>query len=169
MLLKTLLGENLELHFLGPVDSCMDLFAPYNVLLNKRIFLHGKVSREMAVRAMQSADILVNIGNTNPFQEPSKIIEYASTGKPIINITSISEDSSALALEKYPAVINVLCQPMGVENNAQITKLVKFIQQPPYVDKDYLKEWVAPYEICAISKIYLTLLNQGSPAQNKQS
>ena len=35
---------------------------------------------------MQQANILVNLGNSIYEQKPSKLYEYASTGKPIVNV-----------------------------------------------------------------------------------
>jgi glycosyltransferase involved in cell wall biosynthesis len=160
MLLQTRIGERLELHLFGAADSCMERFRPRQQIINESIFLHGSISREKAVQAMQSADILVNIGNANPYQEPLKVIEYASAGKPLVNIATISNDSSALVLEKYPASINVFCPIPEGEKTEQLNKLVGFIEHPPCVEAGFLKEWLAPYTIDAVAGAYLSMLNQ---------
>jgi len=160
MLLQTRIGERLELHLFGTADYCMERFRPRQQLVNESIFLHGPVSREKAVQAMQSADILVNIGNANPYQEPLKVIEYASTGKPLVNIATISNDSSALVLEKYPAAINVFCPIPDGEKTEQLNKLVGFIEHPPCAETGFLNEWLAPYTIDAVAGAYLSMLNQ---------
>ena len=49
-----------------------------------------------------SANYLVNIGNKTPYQVPSKIIEYMSSGKPIINIEQCDFDTSSRVLQNYP-------------------------------------------------------------------
>jgi glycosyltransferase involved in cell wall biosynthesis len=160
MLLQTEIAERLELHFFGGIDYCVEQFMSYQELMSKRIFIHGKVSREKAIRAMYSADILVNIGNSNPYQEPSKVIEYASIGKPIINIMTIHNDSSALVLEKYPAAMNVFC-PMMERKTEQLDKLIKFIENPPYVEKDFLEKLIMPYTIDTVANTYLQMLDKG--------
>lgn len=159
MLLQTGITERLELHFFGGIDYCVEQFMPYQELMSKKIFVHGKVSREKAIRAMYSADILVNIGNANPYQEPSKVIEYASTGKPIINIMTIHDDSSAILLRKYPASMNIFCYP-GFENDTrQIARLVEFIENPPSVGKNVLEKWISPYKVETIARAYQDMLN----------
>ena len=157
MILETRISDKMELHFFGGVENTLDQFSPYNHLINKCIFLHGIVGREKAIQAMHSADILVNIGNKNPYQEPSKVIEYASTGKPIINIMTIENDSSLLLLQKYPAVINILSRKVK-KNSVQIADLVKFIEKPPLIEADFLKKWLAPFKIETIAKNYEFML-----------
>ena len=159
MLLQTKIGEKLELHFFGSVNYCIDRFVSYQKLVRKSILLHGPVSREKAIQAMYSADILINIGNTNPYQEPSKVIEYASTGKPIINVVTIQNDSSALVLEKYPAAMNVFC-PIPERKTEQLDKLIKFIEHPPYVEKDFIEKWIIPYTIDTVANTYLLMLDK---------
>ena len=41
---------------------------------------------------VNSAHCLLSIGNKNPNQIPSKVIEYLATGKPIIHFTEIDDD-----------------------------------------------------------------------------
>ncbi len=160
MLLHTKTGKRLELHLFGTVDYCMEQFASYQELMGQHIFLHGAVSRNKAVQAMHSANILVNIGNMNPYQEPSKVAEYASTGKPIVNIATIANDSSALALEKYPAAINIFCPVPNEKRTEQINKLNEFIENPPCVEKESVKKWLTPYTIDSVTGAYLSMLNQ---------
>lgn len=70
----------------------------HNILSIKH---YGMVSKEKAVSAIYSADILVNIGNNSQTQIPSKIFEYISTGKPIINIYSVDYDLCNSILQNY--------------------------------------------------------------------
>lgn len=46
--------------------------------------------------------MLLNIGNSTNNQLPSKVLEYIGTGKPIISIYNIEDDTSNLYLKKYP-------------------------------------------------------------------
>jgi hypothetical protein len=158
LLLKTRIAQRLELHFFGRVDYCQELFMPYQELINKSIFLHGPVSRKNAIQAMCSADILANIGNANPYQEPSKVVEYVSSGRPIINFVTIQNDSSALILGKYPAALNVFC-PIRDEKTGQLDLLVKFIEHPPKVKRDLVEELVRPYQIDSVADAYQRMLD----------
>lgn len=51
-------------------------------------------------------DILVNVGNDCDYQVPSKMLEYISTGNPIINFY-YRKDSQYEMIEKYPLGLNV--------------------------------------------------------------
>ena len=54
---------------------------------------YSQVSREDAQKLMvNSAHCLLSIGNKNPNQIPSKVVEYLATGKPIIHFTEIDND-----------------------------------------------------------------------------
>lgn len=58
-----------------------------------------------AVRNMQlDADFLLNIGNTVTNQLPSKVLEYISSGKPIINIYKSNKCPTLSILEDYDAL-----------------------------------------------------------------
>jgi hypothetical protein len=165
MLLNTRIGERVELHLFGAMDSCMEQFTSYQKLTGQCIFLYGPVCREKAIQAMHSADILINIGNANPYQEPSKVVEYASAGKPIVNITTVANDSSAFVLGEYPAVINVFCPIPEEKRIEQLNKLIGFIEHPSCVEPEFLKEWLAPYTIDVVAGTYLTILNQSGGEQ----
>ena len=54
---------------------------------------YSQVSREKAQELMvNSSHCLLSIGNKNPNQIPSKVVEYLATGKPIIHFTEIDDD-----------------------------------------------------------------------------
>ena len=71
------------------------------------IVLHGMVPSDEAQDIRNCADILLNIDNTCSNQVPSKIFEYISTGKPIINFY-FNHDSCVLKyLSEYPLSLNI--------------------------------------------------------------
>lgn len=155
-LLHTHLAERVEVHFVGSINDCQKYFHPYKNLLNKKIYCHGKVSRSQAWQAMKEADVLVNIGNEFPYQLPSKVVEYASLGKPVLNLATITEDSSAAFFKDYPASLCLLGNDAGV-NSEQFTQLIQFIEKLPTVDSHQLKSWLEPYHIAAIADAYKAL------------
>ena len=106
-LLYTYPSTTVEIHFYGKIHSSIQSFNQYPELINTSLFLHGEVHKNQVNKILQDADILINIGNSNPYQEPSKIIEYVFLKKPIINICSIENDSSRELLDKYPLNINI--------------------------------------------------------------
>lgn len=54
-------------------------------------------------------DILLNVGNACNNQVPSKMLEYISTGRPILNFYQ-RKDSQYEMIEKYPIGINIFCE-----------------------------------------------------------
>lgn len=63
-------------------------------------------SPQCAKNLQLKADFLLNIGNTVTNQLPSKVLEYISTGKPIINFYK-SENCPAKALLKNAVALNI--------------------------------------------------------------
>lgn len=100
--IRLLKGADWEFYFIGTED-CQILNEVAK--LDGRIHVLGKIPREMALCYEMQANVLVNIGNTNPNMTPSKIFEYMSMGKPIISTKPIKNEPSLPYLSKYPKVL----------------------------------------------------------------
>lgn len=74
----------------------------YSEKLPQNIICLDPIPAEQTMDALLHADILVNLGNCVANQMPSKIMEYISTGKPILNISMISNCSTLPVLGRYP-------------------------------------------------------------------
>lgn len=122
----------------------------------ERILLHGRISSKEAEFIRNGADVLVNIDNTNLSQVPSKIFEYFSTGKPIINFYFDEKSPALNYFRRYPTCININVNLMDGETVAsticeflkqQEAKLVSFDLiktqfkecTPEYVAKQFLE------------------------------
>lgn len=150
----SLLAERLELHFFGDARQVYVAFQPYNDLLNRKIFLHGTVSRDQVTQAMYEANVLVNIGNKTFYQLPSKVVEYAHTGKPILNIAQIKNDSSAAFFETYPAAIT-LCDENEQEFAQEVNRLYNFLDKlPPPVSLETIRQFLAPFRLESVAAAY---------------
>ena len=68
----------------------------------KNLFSHGQVSGSIAHQVMNTADLLLSIGNNDNTQMPSKIFEYMSTGKPILHFAQVPDDRTVRILKRYP-------------------------------------------------------------------
>lgn len=159
-LLSTHGHMNVELHFFGGHDDCRDIFKPYQLLFADKLVLHGLVSRAIVFKAMEEADILINIGNDNPVQLPSKLVEYAWEGKPIVNLHSIDNDSSKEFLKEYPAILNLDTRPNS-SMEAQVRKLSEFINQLPIeVSESFLQNWRKQFGASTISDEYAKLVRR---------
>ncbi|HUF80090.1 MAG TPA: hypothetical protein VMN03_03060 [Burkholderiales bacterium] len=152
-------GAGMELHFYGDVDQCRESFRPYSALVGTALFLHGVVPRDEALRAIEAASILVNIGNDTPYQLPSKLVEYAATGKPILCISSIENDSSIRFLQGYPASLPLLDR-QGPPTAGQLDAFTDFLSSGARpVQPELLRAWLSPYRLTGILGRYGELLS----------
>jgi len=159
-LLSTHGKMNAEIHFFGGYDDCREIFEPYQLLFADKLSLHGLVNRTKVFKAMSEADILVNIGNDNSYQLPSKLVEYAWLGKPIVNLYSIDNDSSKEFLKEYPAILNLDTRPNS-SMEEQVRKLADFINRLPIkIEESFLQNWKRLFSVETISGEYLAMLNR---------
>lgn len=84
--------------------------------LNGKLVYLSRVSQEVAINTMFKADVLVNIGNISSNKCPSKVIEYISTGKPILSISQKENCSSLPYLNKYPSKLIISEKDLNNEN-----------------------------------------------------
>jgi glycosyltransferase involved in cell wall biosynthesis len=127
--------NRIELHFFGDINECLNEFHTYKNELGEKINLHGKVSREEALLAIHDADIVVNLGNSNRGQVPSKLVEYMYFGKPIINIIQDAADPSLVILSGYHHVLTIhsaTCHP----TSEQLIACKNFIEH--YSNSDHI-------------------------------
>ena len=78
-----------------------------------RLTVLGSQPPEVAYGAMAAADILLNIGNTNIDMLPSKLLDYISTGKPIVNLCLAQQCPSVDILQRYSLHLNVFIYKEG--------------------------------------------------------
>lgn len=147
-----------ELHFVGDVSSCIDLIRPYQAQLGQRLRIHGQVSREAVAVAMAEAEVLINIGNDTIYQLPSKVVEYAASGKRILNLAKTPQDSSVVFFADYPRSLSLVSAGHG-PNESDVRRFVAFVASPPDVVGDFdLAACMAPYEAPQVVAGYLELL-----------
>lgn len=104
--LFTYLPSNYILHIVG--GGCDKELERYTKILGNRLVRHGWVSKEEANAYIEQFDVLVNVNNTITNQLPSKLFEYISTGKPILNIAKSDMCLSKPYLENYLNGINII-------------------------------------------------------------
>lgn len=66
----------------------IDLIKSYEKKLNEKLEIRDYVSRNDLLPILASMDFLVNFDNNTSLHSPSKLIDYAITRRPILNITS---------------------------------------------------------------------------------
>lgn len=115
------INPKLRLHIYG--SGCEELIHKYIKILGDNLIFHGHKSKEEAHTAILFADYLLSIGNNTITQAPSKIIEYISTGIPIINIFTHEKDRSREILKSYDLSVSVK------ENREKLGEITSYINQ----------------------------------------
>ncbi|RLB06318.1 MAG: hypothetical protein DRG83_00560 [Deltaproteobacteria bacterium] len=142
------------LHIYGDTENVDDLINYYKEKLRSRLLVHGEVSKNIAEIAVNSADFLINISNISKVQLPSKVIEYMSTGKPIINFSITENDISSKILQNYP--LHIIIRSNN-DPKYEAERLSQFIikNKGKKVSEKQLKEMVKPYLTSSVGEIYL--------------
>ena len=154
------LQDAIEVHIYGDTTQFDHLFRKASSAVDKVLVRHGAAFHETCLAAMMAADVLINIGNRNHYQLPSKVIEYAATGKPIMNLVMDTEDSSTQFLQSYPLFLE-----LGPEIDAAALEGAEaFIlsNRGCTVTPDVLKELVVRHSIPVIAGSYLKCLEPNS-------
>jgi len=152
-----------ELHFFGESWECAKSFEPYRQMVGRSVFLHEPVPRDQVAEQMHSAHALINIGNTTGYQLPSKIVEYAASGKPILNIAAFPDDISVRFLAGYPAHL-ALTAGSDDPSDEDLRRLVGFLESAPErIPEVDLRNWLAPFTLPRVSSSYLALLARRNP------
>lgn len=131
------LPYNYRLHVVG--GGCLLAVQKYQELLGDRLINHGWVSREEATDFMNKADILVNLNNTILNQLPSKLFEYISTGRPILNICKSDKCLSLKYTDKYSNALDII-EDQKIE--AAASNITMFVSQKKgtLIDKEIVLE-----------------------------
>ena len=145
-----------ELHIYGNYYQFTEDFLKFDKLLNKNIFLHEFIDRKKVVEVIQDSNIVVNIGNNNTYQEPSKVLEYVYMQKPILNVCSVKDDTTKELLHFYPHTFNV--ESNQVYDIEFLEKFLSFVKENVLINEDY-KKHIENYFLDVIEKKYFKLLN----------
>ena len=121
----------LKFHIIGASETAVDPEYRY-----PDVVWHGVMNLDDTKEMISGADFLINIGNLMQNQVPSKIFEYISTGKPIINFCKTEQCPTIPYFEQYGNAINIMESKPNFENN--ISTVLDFMHS--HVDK------VIPYE-----------------------
>lgn len=100
-----------------------ELFLPFQEKLGKKLILKSHIPREDLLIELSKMDFLINIQNKSSIQAPSKLIDYAMSKRPIIEITSNLLPNEKIILKdcfyhKFPKQ-NIDLEKYNIENVAK--------------------------------------------------
>ena len=134
LLAESLTKGKIELTFVG--RNC-DTFSSLRPELPIKWL--GVVSSDEAKQMVDEAHVLINIGNTIDNQVPSKIFDYISSGKPIINLYKIKNCPTLKYLDKYPLALNIFeNKDCFVENVQKIDSFLANVKTVEGVPSKYI-------------------------------
>lgn len=74
-----------------------DLVNPYKQILKNKLEIRDPIEREKLIKILSKMDFLLNLRNKNsPNQIPSKLIDYAIAGRPILTIDTTNIDTTKI-------------------------------------------------------------------------
>ena len=120
--LFTKLPDNYVLDIVG--GGTPRLVEAYQEKLGNRLVCHGWVSSEEALQKVNEADVLINLNNSIANQMASKLFEYISTGKPIMNICKLDNCLSLKYTSSYGNCLDLI-ENQGVD--VAVNSVVEFV------------------------------------------
>ena len=151
-------NNNIKLYFIGNIRS-KDLEL-YSEKYSDSIFLLPPVTPVEAEQYINNSDILINISNSITNMVPSKIFEYYSTGKPIINIQKIKNCSSKKYFEKYPLQVTLSEYLNDKKNDRSILKEFILGKNKEKVDKEVINKLFYTNTIEYVGKLLIDRINE---------
>ena len=137
--------ENIEFHWYVNEDSKNEITKYSN---NSTSFFHSLINREEALKRMaDSVHCLLSIGNLNTTQIPSKVIEYISTGKPVIHFSEIENDPVKKIAKNFN---NLFILSEGTSKKDFFNELNEYYDNINSFNKEY---FVQNYTANSIAKI----------------
>jgi hypothetical protein len=160
LLKEKFLEFDFSLNIYGDISKSLIRFNEYPHLLNSSIFLNGFIDQDEIIQVIYNADILINVGNHNKYQEPSKLIEYIYSGKKILNICSVDDDASVELLNNYPLSLSIF--PYELLDNNTLQKVFEFIMSDKYINRVQVDNILNEFTLESVSYKYYNLLTSNS-------
>ena len=101
------LYARLKFHFIGQQNAYSSHFFEAFHQISKAFIFHGFVKRSQVFELMANMNFLINFGNSTNYHLPSKVVDYLYANKPIINLTSIDDDSCKYFFVNHPDIISL--------------------------------------------------------------
>ena len=99
------LDERFRIVFMG--KECEKLRERFDFDTRAEVVTLPNQPYQVALNALASADILINIGNSIPVHMPSKTLEYINAGKPVVNFHKLPDCPTLHYTSRYPLCLNL--------------------------------------------------------------
>ena len=151
-------GEKIRVYFLG--DNMSATVTEYCLRYPDNVIAKDRVPAETALATMNDADVLFNISNTLDNQVPSKIFDYFSMGKPVLNLQKIENCPAEEYFAKYPLCYNLKeFEPADADSLLEFLKKAKG-QQMAFADVEKIyAEATVDYVADVMEKVFEENIN----------
>ncbi len=100
-------------------------FAAWQQKLGPRLLLHGPVDAKTASDLLFRGDVLVNLGNRVANQLPSKVFEYLSAGRPVLNLYDLEACPSLPYFARFPLACSAKAGDLSPETVQKVEKFCR--------------------------------------------
>ncbi len=151
---------DIQAHFYSNLNDCSGILKNLEKNLGDWFYLHEPVAQSELELIYKKADILINIGNTSTYQLPSKIVEYMSYGKPILNYVRHKQDISSELLKNYPQAHQLyLGNQRENWSEARMQALETFLLKANDVDERLVHSLLNEYYPESASEKYIKIIS----------
>ena len=153
-------NSNVFIHIFANNEIVSDIINKYVNIIGTKIILHEPVPKDCISSIYDESNFLLNIGNYTQHHLPSKLVDYVSSKKPIIQFLQNITDCSSRFIEDYPSSI-AFSEPIDKPNDNTIDRLHNFIINTPNPpNNQWVLDWLSKYSVETISNNYLTIINK---------
>lgn len=96
------MNKPIRLYTVGNLGDYKDTVDLWKKKLGDKYIQYKRISQEEAHNVMLDCDVLVSMGHDSSNMCPSKVIDFAASGKPILHIQKIRNCCAKKYLERYP-------------------------------------------------------------------
>ncbi len=118
-------ADKVNLMFFSAGKAGMDKVAELLKTFKGKSLLHSYIPKNELDIIAYNADILVNLGGSNPRMVPSKIFEYMSLCKPVVSTYFIDNECSLSYFSKYPLA---MCLDIRLPLTYNVKKFEYFVE-----------------------------------------
>ncbi len=138
--------------------GCEDVLEKYREEMPERLILLGQKPLYDSLSTLLLADVLVNIGNTVENQVPSKILDYLSTGKPIIHIRQTENCPVVPYLSRYPNALDIAPEEPLQDAASRMERFITCNESVPSIEYSMIKELYQESTVEYVANRIYTLL-----------
>ncbi len=164
LLAQELKKQNLELHTFGDIKAqFLNRIHSQINCTNVRLIAHPNVPRSNVIQTMQNLDALISVGNKNPNQIPSKVVDYVLSRRPIIHFSTTIEDRVSDYLQSNPLYI-----PFNSADVSAISqRLIELIDSQDSAAHDHYLKVKNESQPSSVALKYLHIVESMTPNFNK--